>query len=106
MATQARVLPGRVAKPDARHYLVELEDEKVRILRIRYGPRESSAMEAHPALMGVMLTDCRLRFTYPDGTAEDVTAKRGEFMSFPAVEHSTENLSSQPFEAMAIQLKP
>jgi len=29
---------------DPRHYTVEVENEKVRVLRIKYGPREKSTM--------------------------------------------------------------
>ena len=46
---------------DSKHCAVELENEKVRVLRIRYGPREKSVMHGHPALVGVMLTDGRAR---------------------------------------------
>src|SRR5438445_3779166 len=60
MATQpadqpaaARTDPVRV---DPKHYTVELENEKVRVLRIKYGPREKSEMHGHPALLGIMLT--------------------------------------------------
>jgi hypothetical protein len=31
-------------KVDAKHYTVEVENDKVRVLRIRYGPREKSVM--------------------------------------------------------------
>ena len=37
---------------DARHYSVELENDRVRVLRIKYGPGEKSAMHGHPATVG------------------------------------------------------
>ena len=109
MATQptaqpalARTDPVRV---DPKHYTIELENEKIRVLRIRYGPREKSEMLGHPALVGVMLTDCHIRFTYPDGKTEEITGQAGQVMNFPALEHNPENLSDQPFEAIAVELK-
>jgi hypothetical protein len=42
---------------DSKHYVVELENEKVRILRIKYGPREKSTMHGHPASVAIFLTD-------------------------------------------------
>jgi quercetin dioxygenase-like cupin family protein len=100
--TSARTDPVRV---DAKHYTVELENEKVRVLRIKYGPHEKSKMHSHPALVGVMLTDCNIRFTYPDGKTEEITAKAGQVVNFPAVDHNPENLSDRPFEAIAVELK-
>src|ERR1700676_1834355 len=89
---------------DPKHYMVELENEKVRVLRIRYGPHEKSAMHGHPALVAVMLTDCNIRFTYPDGKTKEITAKAGQVVNFPALEHLPENLSDRPFEAVAVEL--
>src|SRR6476469_602852 len=62
---------------DPKHYTVEFENEKVRVLRIKYGPHEKSQMHGHPSSIGVMLTDFHSRFTYPDGSAEDVNGQAG-----------------------------
>jgi hypothetical protein len=35
-------------KVDPSHYKVELEKDRVRVLRINYGPRERSVMHGHP----------------------------------------------------------
>ena len=90
---------------DSGHYTVELENERVRVLRIRYGPREKSVMHSHPALVAVMVTGGHMRMTYPDGTTEDIVAKAGQVISFPALDHLPENLSDQPFEVVAVELK-
>jgi quercetin dioxygenase-like cupin family protein len=83
-------------KVDSKHYTVEVENEKVRVLRIKYGPHEKSQMHRHPALVAIMLTDGQIRFTYPDGKTEDVTVKAGQVLQFPAVAHLPENLSDKP----------
>ena len=90
---------------DPKHYSVELENEKIRVLRIQYGPREKSRMHGHPAIVGVMLTDAHIRFTYPDGRTEEIDAKAGEVMCFPATDHLPENLSDQIFQAIIVELK-
>ncbi|MGD1093000.1 MAG: hypothetical protein ABSB35_13540 [Bryobacteraceae bacterium] len=107
MATPTRPHPKGAdpVKVDSKHYTVESEDAKVRVIRIKYGPREKSVMHGHPALVGVMLTDCHIRFTYPDGKTEEITAKAGQVVSFPALEHLPENLSDKPFEAVGVELK-
>ena len=64
MASKPTPQPARTAKPtapdpvavDPRHYTVELENERVRVLRIKYGPREKSVMHSHPAIIAVFVT--------------------------------------------------
>ena len=90
---------------DSGHYTVEHEDDKVRVLRIKYGPGEKSVMHAHPALVAVMLSDSHIRFTYADGTTEEVKAPAGQVLAFPATEHLPENIGEKAFEAIAVELK-
>ena len=52
-----------------------------------------------------MITDCHIRFSYPDGTSEEINAKAGEVVHFPALDHLPENLGDQPFEVVAVELK-
>lgn len=106
MGTQPAKAGGQdPVRVDSRHYTVELENEKVRVVRIKYGPREKSVMHGHPALVGIMLTDGDIRFTYPDGKVEDIRAQAGQVLSFPAHEHLPENLGDKPFEAVIVELK-
>ena len=51
MSTAAKIQPGTQdpVRVDPEHYRVELENEKVRVLRVRYGPHEKSVMHGHPA---------------------------------------------------------
>ena len=74
MATQAAAQPGRndPVCVDPKHYTVELENEKVRVLRIKYGPHERSEMHGHPALVEVFLSHSHFRFTDPDGRTEEI----------------------------------
>jgi hypothetical protein len=37
---------------DPKHYKVEMENDRVRVLRIRYGPHEKSVMHGHPPSVG------------------------------------------------------
>jgi quercetin dioxygenase-like cupin family protein len=106
MATKAaRQRAGDPVAVDPKHYTVELENERVRVLRIRYGPREKSEMHRHPALVTIMITDCHARFTYPDGKTEEIIAQAGDVRHFPAFEHLPENLSDKPFEVIGVELK-
>ena len=89
---------------DSSHYTVELENDKVRVLRIRYGPREKSKMHGHPASVAVFMTDAQGRFTYPDGKTEDFDVKASQVMYMDAVVHNPENVTNTPFEVIAVEL--
>ena len=66
-------------KVDLKLYKVELENDRVRVVRISYGPNEKSVMHGHRAGIGVFLTD---------GWA-----------------YLPENLNEAPFEALYVELK-
>ncbi len=35
-------------KVDSKHYKIEFENDRVRVVRIKYGPGEKSVMHSHP----------------------------------------------------------
>ena len=107
MSTQPAAQPAAKdpVQTDPAHYAVELENEKVRVLRIKYGPREKSVMHGHPSSVAVFLGPAQFRFTYPDGKTEDGAVTAGQVMYFDALEHLPENTGDQPFEVIAIELK-
>jgi quercetin dioxygenase-like cupin family protein len=90
---------------DADHYNLELDSERVRVLRAVYGPHEKSDMHHHPPYAAAALTDAHCRFTYPNGRTEEVLIKAGQVVWFPAMEHQPENLSDNPFEAILVETK-
>ena len=92
-------------KVDPRHYKVEFENERVRVLRIKYGPGEKSIMHSHPESIAVFLTDAHHKFSYPVGRTEDIKADAGTVQHMDAFTHLPENLSKTPFEVIAIELK-
>ena len=96
--TRARQDPVRV---DPKHYAVEFETDKVRVLRIKYGPGEKSVMHGHPAMVGVFLTDGKVRFAYPNGKVEDIKTQTGQVIYFDALE----NLVDKPLEVIGVELK-
>ena len=90
---------------DARHYTVEFENEKVRVLRIRFGPHEKSEMHSHPALVGIFLTPHHSRHTFADGSVQDMRQNAGDVVYMDKIDHAPENPSDEPFELIAVELK-
>lgn len=93
-------------KLDPQHYKVELENDRFRVVRISYGAKEKSTMHQHLPGVAIMLTDADFKFTYPDGRTEEFHKKAGEFLSSEEPwEHLPENLTSNRFEALFVELK-
>lgn len=90
---------------DPEHYAVEFENDRVRIIRIKYGPGEKSVMHTHGPHVAVLLSKGVVRMTYPDGTSEDQPAEVGAAGWDDAGEHLPENLSDGPMEVVLIELK-
>ena len=90
---------------DPEHYSVEFENDKVRIIRIKYGPGEKSVMHTHAQHVVITLTSNDTRMTMPDGTSEDATSVAGAAEWGDASEHLPENLSDKPLEVILVEIK-
>lgn len=91
---------------DPDHYRVVFENERVRVLRVTYGPNEKSVMHEHPGAVAVFLTDDQeFRFTAPDGTTEEVSSEIGEAVWREAGAHLPENLTDRDQEVILVELK-
>lgn len=93
------------AKADTKHYKVEFENDKVRVLRVHYGPHEKSVMHAHPDAVAIYLTEGHGKFTMPDGKTMTGDMKPGGVLWTPATTHLPENTGSKPFELIVVELK-
>jgi quercetin dioxygenase-like cupin family protein len=90
---------------DPEHYKVEFENDKVRVLRITYGPGDKSVMHSHPEGVAVFLTDGITKFTLPDGTTQDIKVEAGQVIWSPESAHQPENTGKESFEVIQIELK-
>lgn len=101
----AATVADNAVTADPKHYTVEFENDRVRIIRIKYGPHEKSVMHTHGPAVVVNLTAGEAQMTLPDGTSETATAELGSAAWNDAQEHSAENLSDAPLEAILVELK-
>ena len=104
-APTPRPIAADPLKMDPKHYSVEFENDRVRVLRVTYGSREKSFMHGHPATVAVFLTENRARFTCPGGRTEERNWKSGQSMFIPSEEHLPENLTDKPIELVLVELK-
>ena len=105
MCFSAIALAEDATDADPEHYTVEFENDKIRVIRIKYGPGEKSVMHTHGPNVAVFLTTNDVRFTLPDGTSVETTAEAGVTQWADAEEHLPENLSDEPLEVVLVELK-
>ena len=99
------VLAQDPTKVDSKHYKVEFENSKVRIVRVHYGPHEKSVMHRHPDAIAIFQNDGKVKFTYPGGKTEEREMKAGQTLFTPAVRHLPENLTDNDMEVILVELK-
>jgi len=92
-------------KVDPKHYKVEQENNRVRVLRIHYGPHEKSVMHEHPASVAVFRTDGDSKFTMPDGKTRESHIKAGQVVWEDAGKHLPENTGDKAFDLILVELK-
>jgi quercetin dioxygenase-like cupin family protein len=105
--------PAKAAKPaldpvkiDPKHYKVEFENDQVRVIRAKIGPKEIAPMHEH-ALNRIVtyITDQDFRVTGADGKVETPKHKAGDVSFSPPNKHKEENLTDKPFEVLVVELK-
>ena len=92
-------------KVDPKHYSVVFENAKVRVLKIHYGPHETSVKHSHPDSVVTYLSSGRMKMALPGGKTMITTGKVGESVFTPAGIHTPTNLGDKPFDAVLVELK-
>jgi len=91
---------------DPKHYKLEFESAQVRVLRVRIEGHGSTPMHEHSLnRVTVFLTDQDFRTKDSEGKVSIVKHKAGDVVWGTPATHMEENLSDQPFEVVAVELK-
>ena len=90
---------------DPAHYTVEFENDRVRIIRVKYGPGEKSVMHTHGPNASVFLSKGTVRMNMPDGTSEDLPSEVGAAQWSDGDKHLPENVGNEPLEVILVELK-
>src|SRR5579871_914361 len=81
-----------------RQVRVVLENESVRVLRVRLAPGDKVPLHSHPGVVGVFVSTGRVRNSAPGRGPGEV------FWSAP-VTHTTDNIGSEHVEMVLVELK-
>ncbi len=92
-------------KTNTQIYKAEVENDRVRVLRVKVGPHQKTTMHSHPANVIIFLTDARIKFSFPDGKTQEAQVKAGQVQWGDAVRHAGENLGDSPAEVIVVELK-
>src|SRR2546430_1170303 len=86
-------------------YKVLLENDQVRVIDYHLKPGEKEPMHSHPAGVVYVLSDAKLKFTYPDGKTEERAAATGETFWRSPITHAVENVGDTEAHAIAVDPK-
>jgi quercetin dioxygenase-like cupin family protein len=92
-------------KVDPARHKVEMENDQVRVLRIKVKGGETTPMHEHPNGVAVFITDNKTKFTRGDGTTRESSGKRGGAIWAAAEKHTVHNMLARPFEVILVELK-
>ena len=82
-----------------------MENNRVRVLDLRFKPGEKAAMHMHPDHVVYVLNDQKLRLTRSNGQKKDFDLKAGQVLWIDAESHATENLGKTETHSLVIELK-
>jgi quercetin dioxygenase-like cupin family protein len=92
-------------KVDPTRHKVEVENDKVRVLRIKIKAGDTTKQHEHPNAVAIFLTDVKTRFTSGDGATREGANKRGEAIWAAAEKHTVNNVAGGPAEIILVELK-
>ena len=92
-------------KLDPSRHKIELENDKVRVLRIKIKAEDTTKQHEHPNGVAIFLTDVKTKFTRGDGATREGANKRGEAIWAAAEKHTVNNVADRPAEIILVELK-
>lgn len=92
-------------KVDPSRHKVVVENDRVRVLRVKLKAHDKTKQHEHPNGVAIYLTDTRATFTLVDGKTREGGGKRGEATWAVAEKHSVHNMNAKPAEIILVELK-
>jgi hypothetical protein len=86
-------------------FKVVFENDRVRVVRLRFGPRESGVMVSHPPRVLVTLTDVSVKLLFADGRTDERGAPAGVAAWLDTETLQTENARTEPLEVVLVEPK-
>ena len=90
---------------DPKHYKLELENDRVRVLRLTLKAEEAVPVHDDRDALFVCLKECHIRLTRPGERSQDIHLQAGESRWIYGDTRSEKNLGTQPLEMLIIETK-
>ncbi len=90
---------------DPARYKVELENDRVRVVRLRFEAGEKGMMVTHPPRVLATITDVSVRLLFADGRTDQRGAPAGVAAWLDAETLQTENAATKPLEVILVEPK-
>jgi hypothetical protein len=103
--TKAKALALDAVRIDPARYKIDFENDKVRVVRLGFGPRERGVMVEHPPRVLATLSDVSVKLVLLDGTMDQRGAPAGVAAWLEGETLQTENASDQPLEVVLVEPK-
>lgn len=92
-------------KVDPAHHKVVFENDRVRVLRVKFRAHGKTKQHEHPNGVAIYLTGVKAKFTLADGKTREAAGKRGDAIWAAAEKHSVENTGARPADIILVELK-
>lgn len=86
-------------------FKVVFENDRVRVVRLRFGPRERGVMVSHPPRVLVTLTDVSVKLLFADGRTDQRGAPAGVAAWLDSETLQTENAGIEALEVVLVEPK-
>ena len=86
-------------------FKVVFENDRVRVVRLRFGPRERGVMVSHPPRVLVTLTEVTVKLLFADGRTDERGAPAGVAAWLDSETLQTENARTEPLEVVLVEPK-
>ena len=90
---------------DGKHFKLEYQDAKIRLVREFLAPGESTPKHSHGERTTVCIRGGKLRMVDLDGKTTEVEVKSGEATHLPPQVHTVTNIGTTVFEEMSTEFK-
>jgi hypothetical protein len=86
-------------------FKVVFENDRVRVVRLRFGPHERGVMVSHPPRVLVTLTEVSVKLLFADGRTDERGAPAGVAAWLDNETLQTENARAEPLEVVLVEPK-
>lgn len=87
------------------HYHTILDNDRLRMVDVRIPAGAHVPMHSHPTMCLYSLNRSRIRFTFPDGTTQDVEMREGDSHYQDGLNHAVDNIGASEAHILLVEFK-